>query len=115
MPRRALTVFATTIFMAIGGAPALASGGEEPTAPAKNCLEADAVLFEQAKLVCLYFGENAENASREGDCPDLAARVRIEDGLAACVFLPPADSPSTGLPSLPSLPPLPGGGLSGLL
>ena len=84
--------------------------------PEGNCEEADLVLFEGARIVCLYFGEKAALASKLGDCPDalIAGGGGQGDlGLGACVFLPPdtdEDGGTPGVPGLPGLPGLPGGG-----
>ena len=70
-------------------------------APAGNCALADLVLLtEDAKLLCLYLGENAENADKAKDCPDAELALPISPVLGACLFLPPEGS--GGLPPLPS-------------
>ena len=76
-------------------------------APAGNCSLADLVLLtEDAKIVCLYLGENAENATKEGDCPDALIALPVSPVVGACVFLPPEGS--GGVPELPGLPEVPG-------
>ena len=72
-------------------------------APAGNCSLADLVLLEDAKIVCLYLGENAENATTEADCPDALIALPVSPVVGACVFLPPEGS--GGLPELPVPPP----------
>jgi hypothetical protein len=73
-------------------------------APEGNCAVADLVLLtEDAKIVCLYFAENAPNASTEEDCPDALIALPVDNLVGACVFLPPEGS--GGLPELPAPPP----------
>lgn len=63
-------------------------GGGTPTPPAGNCTVADVVLLNaDNKLVCLYLGANAPNAT--SDCPDGLVRLAADSLLGACVFLPP--------------------------
>jgi hypothetical protein len=66
-------------------------GGEPPTPPAGNCTVADVVLLTpDAKIVCLYLGANAPNAT--SDCPDGLVRAAVDSLAGACVFLPPEDN-----------------------
>lgn len=97
--------------------------------PVNNCARADVVLLKDLlgpsgpapRLVCLYFGENAANATKDKDCPDADLAVPLAPLVGACVFLrdpngatPPGHGGSPLLPPLevPELPklPAPGGG-----
>jgi hypothetical protein len=63
-------------------------GGGGTTPPPGNCTKADVVLLSaDAKIVCLYFGANAPNAT--SDCPDGLVRLAVDQAVGACVFLPP--------------------------
>lgn len=66
-------------------------GGVQP--PEGNCQRADLVVLEDAKLVCVFLGENAEFATKQEDCKDalIALGPVVPDVLGACVFLPPPD------------------------
>lgn len=80
-------------------------GNPPPEPPADNCSLADLVLLtEDAKIVCLYLGENAENASTSKDCPDALIALPVSPVVGACVFLPPDGE---GVPEVPGLPGLP--------
>lgn len=62
-------------------------------APEGNCQRADLVLLtEDAKIVCLFFGENAQFATQTADCRDALIALPVDDVLGACVFLPPAQA-----------------------
>ena len=80
--------------------------------PEGNCTQADLVIFDPAKILCLYFGEKAPLADKEEDWPDALISVPIDELIGACVFLPPATDDNGGnggggLPGLPSIPGLP--------
>jgi hypothetical protein len=90
------------------------------------CSKADLVLLEDlikgsGALLCLYLGENSQNATDGKDCPDALLALPVDSLIGACLFLPPADvgdhagaddafsgltglTGTTGLPSLPGLP-----------
>lgn len=87
------------------------------------CAKADVVLLRDLikgtgaldSIVCLFFGDNAPNASNQagGDCPGALLALPVDNLIGACLLVPADDSGSTpGLPALPSLPglPLPGSG-----
>jgi hypothetical protein len=65
----------------------------DDNAPAGNCAKADLVLLtEDVKILCLYFGDNAMNATTAKDCPDALLALPVDSLVGACLFLPPADS-----------------------
>jgi hypothetical protein len=60
------------------------------------CSKADLVLLEDlirgsGALLCLYLGDNAENASADKDCSGALLALPIQPLVGACLFLPPAD------------------------
>jgi len=80
------------------------------------CSHADLVLLEDllkgtGGLLCLYLGDNADQADEAKDCPDALLALPIDPLIGACLFLPPAEvdsaSSSSGASSLPALPALP--------
>jgi hypothetical protein len=75
------------------------------------CSQADLVLLEDllkgtGALACVYLGDNAPNATADGDCPDALLALPIDNLIGACVYLPPADveptATSTGASSATS-------------
>jgi hypothetical protein len=84
------------------------------------CAQADLVLLEDllkgtGGLLCLYLGDNADQADKAKDCPDALLALPLDPLIGACLFLPPADvdrgsshSDGSSLPALPALPGLPG-------
>jgi hypothetical protein len=73
-------------------------------APAGNCAKADLVLLtEDVKILCLYFGQNGENATTSKDCPDALLALPLPPLGGGCLFLPPADS-GAGSAAMPALP-----------
>jgi hypothetical protein len=82
------------------------------------CAKADLVLLEDllkgtGGLLCLYLGDNADQADKAKDCPDALLALPIDPLIGACLFLPPAEVGSShgsdsSLPGLPGLPALPG-------
>jgi hypothetical protein len=85
------------------------------------CAKSDLVLLEDllkgtGALLCLYLGDNAENADAENDCEGALLALPIQPLIGACLFLPPADvgggdaphhdGPGTSLPMLPDAGPL---------
>lgn len=89
-----------------------------PPPPSGPCSKADLVLLEDliagtGALACLFFGDNAPNASDKpgGNCPEATLALPIDHLIGACLYLPPADvggEPGGGTPSLPPLPDFPG-------
>jgi hypothetical protein len=84
------------------------------------CSQADLVLLEDllkgtGGLLCLYLGDNADQADKAKDCPDALLALPIDPLIGACLFLPPAEvdrgsssSSESSLPAVPGLPTLPG-------
>ena len=60
------------------------------------CAKSDLVLLEDllkgtGALLCLYLGDNAENANKDTDCQGSLLALPIQPLIGACLFLPPAD------------------------
>ncbi len=61
--------------------------------PAGNCQDADLVLLtEDAKILCLFLGENAPLADKAKQCPDALIPLPVDELIGVCLFLPPADN-----------------------
>jgi hypothetical protein len=65
------------------------------------CAKSDLVLLEDllkgtGALLCLYLGDNAENANADIDCNGALLALPIQPLVGACLFLPPADVGSGG-------------------
>ncbi|MDQ3608253.1 MAG: hypothetical protein M3459_05035 [Actinomycetota bacterium] len=78
--------------------------GDGDNGAAEQCDEADLVVLRGAELVCVYLGENTENA--EADC-DGAIEVPIEGLVTLCVL--PRDTEGAPTPDeIGEVPALPG-------
>jgi hypothetical protein len=71
------------------------------------CAKADLVLLEalikgSGALLCLYLGDNAENASADKDCSGALLALPVQPLVGACLFLPPADVGDASSPDVTS-------------
>jgi hypothetical protein len=65
------------------------------------CAKSDLVLLEDllkgtGALLCLYLGDNAENANADKDCEGSLLALPIQPLVGVCLFLPPADVGGAG-------------------
>ncbi len=93
-----------------------------PPPAAGPCAKADLVLLEDllkgtGALLCLYVGENAQNATDAKDCGGALLALPVDSLIGACLFLPPADVGGTPSNSAAAggTPLTKGGPLDGLL
>ena len=53
------------------------------------------LLSADAKILCVYFGDNAPNAATGMDCPHALLALPLDSLVGGCLFLPPAGAGDT--------------------